>query len=126
MKRSRTSTGCRYSVQHEEVNNLVEATNKLSILPKNTSLESFKQRKSSQPQLYLPKPIEVKSASCDGTTSPSAHQSHFLSPFKSKSSNTVTLKNGEVKLVSPYGDYCAFSGGGGSGGCIITGPYGNT
>lgn len=127
MRRSITSTGCTDLMQDVDVNALMEPTKNLAISPmKNASLECLQQSKPpNQSQLYLPKPIEVKSISCDGSTSPSAHQTnHYLSPFKSKSSNTITLKNGEVKLVSPYGDYCAFSGGGGSGGCVITGPYG--
>jgi hypothetical protein len=30
--------------------------------------------------------------------------------------------NGQLKLVSPLGNHCAFQGGGGSGGCVVTGP----
>jgi hypothetical protein len=62
-------------------------------------------------------------------TSVEPHQQKCLPAIstisKSKTTNNiVTLSNGEVKLISPYGDFCAFSGGGGSGGCVITGPYG--
>lgn len=32
-------------------------------------------------------------------------------------------EDGQVKLVSPYGNYCGFEGGKGSGGCVFTGPY---
>jgi hypothetical protein len=38
-------------------------------------------------------------------------------------SNSCEDDSKQFKLHSPYGDWCAFPGGGGSGGCVVTGPY---
>ena len=114
MKRSNTSF-CTFEVQTLNSNDSIEI---IPIQNKNMSL-SFE-------SLQIATKINnLKSVSCDGgKLSAQNINSNELSIFKSKSSNTVTLQNGEVKLISPYGDYCAFSGGGGSGGCVITGPFG--
>lgn len=43
---------------------------------------------------------------------------------RNKSVETTSRNENKLKFLSPGGAYCVYKGGGGSGGCVVTGPYG--
>ena len=98
------------------------ASDTLQILKTNAlSVDTTKVELAKTISMPVAEPVKSKSIE-NGCNKCNANVNSFS---KSKTNNNLTtLSNGEVRLVSPYGDACGYIGGGGSGGCVITGPYG--